>query len=538
MNLDLNYTKEINTKIKQHMDEILLLRFSDLDKDQRICEELLKLCEDVNYTYGIAYACAYLGDCFIGKNESASAYATLIRAQEICEKNRYLDLLSNVCTWLGIYYEMQSDRQMAMHYYLDALELAERNHDLLRQSILLNNIASQFQNCENYEVAKTYYIKAFDCLKELDVSDNSNPHFVQMSANVISACCHLNQIDEARKYFALIKDSKQLAENQNQIYLCELLISSTEKDIDAMHKNIDKLLDESEKYPTNTYQFFATLLVVAEMMLDLNDLDYTKRMLNTLDNLCKKDEYGQMLKVQYVWMRFYKNHGTQEEKNKAYKRFYELRQMSDDILNHNLSEGLLSKIKLRESMKINEAIEKEKEQLAEDVQMDELTQLYNRRSFREMTQSVSVNMNVETLSLIMIDVDYFKQYNDTYGHGKGDEVLREVAHCMRSIANGNVFGFRYGGDEFVSMCQNMSEEEVKNYIRDFTTLLAQKKIEHKESLCSDKVTLSIGYSYHTRKKGKTLDTIQMMSEADNALYWIKDQGRNGYCKYSKDMKNK
>lgn len=538
MNRGLNYSNEINTRIQHLMDEIILLRFTDLNKDQQTCEELLKLCEEINYTYGIAYACAYLGDCFIGKNQSVSAYETLIKAKEICEKNRYLDLLSYVCTWLGIYYEMQSDRQMAMHYYLDALELADRNHDLLRKSILLNNIASQFQNCENYEISKTYYIKAFESLNKLDITNGSDPHYVQMGANIISACCHLNQIEEAKKYFELIKSSKQLAENQNQVYLCELLISSTENDIEAMHVNIDKLLDELDKFPSNIYQFFSTLLVVAEMMLDLNDLDYAKKMLMTLDSLCKEDEYGQMLKVQYVWMRFYKNYGTQDEKNKAYKRFYELRQMSDDILNHNLSEGLLSKIKLRESMKINEVIEKEKEQLAEDAQLDELTQLYNRRSFREMTQSASVDANVKTLSLIMIDVDYFKQYNDTYGHGKGDDVLREVAHCMKSAANENVLSFRYGGDEFVSMCQNMSEKEVENYIQNLIAHLSQQKIKHSESLCGDEVTLSIGYSYHIRKKEKALDTIQMMSEADNALYWIKDQGRNGYCKYSKDMKNK
>lgn len=531
-----NFHPQTNAKIKELMDTILATRFSDLDRDYAACQELLAISKKENYLYGIAFAYAYMGDCLIGKNESVNASADLFRAKDLCEKNRFLDLLSYVCTWLGIYYEMQNNRQMAMQNYLDALEFAERNNDFMRQSILLNNIASQFQYCGNYEVAKEYYIKALACFEAAKNTSSDDPHYAQLTANIISACCRLKQIDEARQHYALLESSGQLAENQNQLYLSELLISAALGDVAATRTSVDKLLLEMQKEPTNRHQFFETFLVVAESMVGLDEEAYARKMLTVLNWLCKEDEYGQRLKVQYVWMRFYKSFGEEQERIEAYKLFYELRQKSDAILNHNLAEGLLSKIKLRESVKKNQEMEKAKEQLEDEVQIDELTQLFNRRSFRKLTEEAAADPDVHSLSLIMIDVDYFKQYNDTYGHSEGDKTLRAVADCLRQAADDNVYNFRYGGDEFVSMCKNKSPIQVERFVERFCELLRSKNIPHKESLCSCKrVTLSVGYSYQTKPEDCPIEIAKMMSEADVALYWSKGQGRNCHHRYNSDM---
>lgn len=530
-----NFTKETNLQIQHLMDVILAMRFTDLDKDYDSCLELLQISQKENYLYGIAFAYAYLGDCLLGKNQSVNASTNLLQAKKLCEENRFLDLLPYVCTWLGIYYEMQNDRQMAMQYYLDALEFAERNHDLLRQSILLNNIASQFNSSGNREVAKEYYLKAFDCYDQLEHSSTADPHYAQMTANLISVCCHLKQIQEAEYYFSLLKRSGQLEENQNQLYLCQLLIASAVGDMKATHESVDKLLIEMQKQPKNLHQFFETFLIVADSMVALDEPDYAKKLLMILDDLCKTDEYGHRLKVQYVWMRYYKRFGTEEEKNQAYREFYELRQLSDAILNRNLADGLLSKIKLRESMKKNQEMEQENKKLEGEMQLDELTQLYNRRSFRQLTEALTADEQLHSLCLIMIDVDYFKQYNDTYGHSKGDEALCSVAACINSTADKDVHNFRYGGDEFVSICTNKTVDDIEVFISSFSEALRQKQIPHEASPASNQVTLSIGYSFHQRPEGYPFDTAKMLWEADKALYQAKDLGRNCHCCFSQDI---
>lgn len=525
-------------KKKQLMELILAVRFSDLEQDQQACKELLSLCEQEGDSYGMAFAYAYLGDCLIGKNDGVNASTNLLRAKELCEKHRFLDLLPNVCNWLGIYYEMQNDRQMAMRHFLDALEFAERSQDLFRQSLLLNNIASQFQASGNLQVAKEYYLKAFERYNMLNISDNSNPHYAQMTANIISVCCQLGEIDEAKNYYSLLEKSGPLMENKNQLYLCELLIAATVGDIPATHASVDKLLLEMEHQPQNLQQFFETFLIVAESMISLKQIEYARKLLNILNDLCPPEEYGHQLKVQYVWILFFKQFGTEEEKRTGYERFYELRKLSDATLNKNLADGLLSNIKLRESVKKNEEIERARVKLEDEVQIDELTRIYNRRYFREITEQAATDSNIHTLSIIMIDVDYFKQYNDTYGHAQGDNVLRAVASSMQTASNENIFCFRYGGDEFIAVCKNMESADVEQYIQNFSELLHKKQISHCASLCSNQLTLSIGYSTQHRKPDLPFDILSIKEEADKALYYSKDLGRNCYSKYSSSNNSK
>lgn len=527
-----NFAKETDARIRYLMKLILDLRFSDPDRDYAACMELLEISEREGYPYGIAYANAYTGDCLIGKNEGIRAGTKLLQAKELCEKHHFTDLLPNVCNWLGIYYEMQNDRQMAVQCYLDALEYAEQNQDLSRQSVMLNNIASQFQNCDNLEVAKEYYIRAFQCYNASGEIMSGDPHYAQMTANIVSVYCQLKQLDEARYYLGVLRQSGTLGQNRNQLFLCELLISAGEGNIEATRKSVDELLLEMQKEPKDIHQFFETFLVVARSMIELKEMDYAKKVLTTLEQLCDADDYVHRLRVQYVWMIFFQDSGTEEERNKAYKEFYELRQMSDLILNQNLAEGLLWRIRLRESIKKNEEIERVKVQLEDEVQLDELTQLYNRRSFRQLTEQVATDPQVHTLGFLMIDVDYFKQYNDTYGHAQGDEALRAVADSLMSASDRDIYNFRYGGDEFVSMCRNKTVEEIADYVETLRSIIRSKQIPHEASLSSPWLSLSIGYSIRVKTETGEIMVSEVMEEADKALYQAKARGRNGSCRYS------
>ncbi|MEG0378145.1 MAG: GGDEF domain-containing protein, partial [Eubacterium sp.] len=85
---------------------------------------------------------------------------------------------------------------------------------------------------------------------------------------------------------------------------------------------------------------------------------------------------------------------------------------------------------------------------------------------------------------------------------------------------------RYGGDEFVCLCQNMSTHEVEVYVQTLRSTLAQKALKHKSSRCSDYVTVSIGLS--TNEYAPDKDTATLLEEADQALYASKTSGRNAY----------
>jgi diguanylate cyclase (GGDEF)-like protein/PAS domain S-box-containing protein len=159
--------------------------------------------------------------------------------------------------------------------------------------------------------------------------------------------------------------------------------------------------------------------------------------------------------------------------------------------------------------------------------MDGLTQVANRRSFDEyINQTWQEMQNIQApLSLILCDIDYFKPYNDRYGHQMGDDCLRQVARAIsQAITNQQDFVARYGGEEFVVILPNTNLEGAAQIAEKIQTELKTLEIVHGESDISDYVTLSMGIACTVPRQGVTTESLVKM--ADEALYEAKDQGRD------------
>lgn len=159
--------------------------------------------------------------------------------------------------------------------------------------------------------------------------------------------------------------------------------------------------------------------------------------------------------------------------------------------------------------------------------LDGLTGIANRRRFDEYIEAEWRRMTREKmpLSLILCDIDYFKKYNDTYGHQAGDSCLRKVANALSFCIKRSVdLVARYGGEEFAVILPNTTTagaSQVAEEIREFVNAL---KIPHAQSAVSEHVTLSLGVA----SMEPTLDTSPSMliATADAALYRAKAAGRN------------
>ncbi len=130
------------------------------------------------------------------------------------------------------------------------------------------------------------------------------------------------------------------------------------------------------------------------------------------------------------------------------------------------------------------------------------------------------------LAVLMCDLDYFKKYNDTYGHLKGDECLVAVATALKEvIKRPNDYLARYGGEEFVFILPDTDLEGALRIAENARTAVRQLGIEHKSSENFDVVTVSIGIA--TTSQLDTVDSYKsLMSVADEALYVAKNSGRD------------
>ncbi len=147
------------------------------------------------------------------------------------------------------------------------------------------------------------------------------------------------------------------------------------------------------------------------------------------------------------------------------------------------------------------------------ISLDSLTGLNNRFQLNKYLESKIGANNGQQLFLLMIDIDAFKQINDTYGHVEGDEALKLVAEALRrSCGDRNCFIARYGGDEFVVVYECKSEQDIYEMKRKITDKLEQLR---RHSGRGYQLTISIGYSMYSDKVGTIREFVE---QADGQLY--------------------
>ena len=219
-------------------------------------------------------------------------------------------------------------------------------------------------------------------------------------------------------------------------------------------------------------------ITIARMMRDLRELS------TALDQIVKKENYAIRLK----------DRGGRDELSHAFQLFNRLLEYTDRLI-------------------------RDKETLAS---MDTLTGIMNRRAFmkyaeREITRATRYGHN---LSLVFLDIDHFKQVNDTYGHATGDEVIKTFVDTVKARIRDSDLLSRWGGEEFIIMTPETGINGVKNFAESIRAGIAATEfpgVGH--------VTCSLGVAQW--KPGETFEAFS--SRADMALYEAKKTGRNRVC---------
>ena len=159
--------------------------------------------------------------------------------------------------------------------------------------------------------------------------------------------------------------------------------------------------------------------------------------------------------------------------------------------------------------------------------IDGLTHIANRRMFDEVSikEARRLSRSKSPMGIIMIDIDYFKRYNDNYGHGLGDECLKQVAQALQNQVNRpSDLLARYGGEEFVVLLPETDSNGVAKVATMLQQAVQNLKIPHLHSEVADTITISLGgISQHLEYPEKILELIE---SADKALYQAKKNGRN------------
>jgi two-component system cell cycle response regulator len=177
----------------------------------------------------------------------------------------------------------------------------------------------------------------------------------------------------------------------------------------------------------------------------------------------------------------------------------------------------------RRIISIQEQLERQNARLTELATTDDLTGLANRREFR---RTIEANFTLSRgqglpLSLILLDIDHFKGFNDTFGHPAGDEALRTLARALRASCRGHELAARFGGEEFAVVLLGASREEAKGSAERIRAALCECRWAHRS------LTASFGIATSgPGGAGITGGIADLVEQADAALYYSKQQGRD------------
>ena len=195
------------------------------------------------------------------------------------------------------------------------------------------------------------------------------------------------------------------------------------------------------------------------------------------------------------------------------------------ILDQARANELSKQIKQREL--VEQTLHTVNQQLEKLARTDSLTSVHNRRSIQEIGREFDAESKryKTSYSVIMLDIDYFKDVNDRYGHHVGDKVLQEVANLISEQMRETDYIGRWGGEEFVILSKLTNLKDSKNYAQRLRKAVAEQEIDP-----IGNITISLGVSAHRRDE-KFEDVVR---RADKALYTAKDKGRNRVESLSRD----
>ena len=452
--------------------------------------------------------------------------------------------------YLSTLYKLSSEFDLALEYTVNALEIAIelKSNELVNRCVI--NLGETYYLQRKYSKTINIY-EAFIKSGRLENTDN------MLSVYGYLVYCYGKKYDYTN--YQIYKEKYlELANEANSIKdLIWLYSNCVELEIDFNNlelakEYLNKAQNLYEQYIDETYANTDIVLEYAREKIDYfenknysNAIENYKIILEELNNRGIKSDIRYSIIDEILSISF------QEE---DYKTFIEYIPYLNDFNNSEESqvytdsifskvsnaikerEILKSKIRatilliatvisiciLISSIRKNKKINMLNSKLKELSIMDPLTKVYNRGYLNETLKSACESK--KQVTFIMIDIDYFKLYNDNYGHINGDKALIEVAKIIKSVFADDMV-FRYGGEEFSVISYKTIDELIK-YLDELRLELCNKNIKHEYSEASDRITLSIGLASSILYTDN--DLLELTKAADENLYKSKQQGRNRY----------
>ncbi len=499
-------------------------------------DKLLKLIEEERHTGAESYL------------EHLQEYMDRALRDGNLEAQQYANSL------MGEHYYVVSDMDSCRHYLMESTRLSLTTHNPKALVVAYNILGIDALNNGNYmqamddfeqilrdtdddraiavsegNIANIYEVvgdfeKAMEHALRADAYFSTGDDPKNYLNNLLTTCqlgeysLRLGKVEEAAEFLEKVKELEKIYPDY---VTCDPIIPELHAHYYAAIGREDETRKYMEQYirlaadSSLIVDLFNDVVNMGEFMMKYGEMDLVPQVLDLLkDTAVKSGNIAYEESYLRIYIHYCEKTGDKEELLNCTARYFEVSEARkvEDL------KSVRANIEFRETM---EELRRENKQLMQEVHTDSLTHIANRKALNDHLEQAFERAwkNQTSLAVEILDVDYFKQLNDTYGHQKGDECLQAIAHCLKNVRNEDIFVARYGGDEFCIVYEGFTDEQVLEVARRLRRMVQDLDMEHKASPVGGKVTVSQGIRNSVPDEMNRV--WDFLYAADNALYEVK-----------------
>ena len=288
--------------------------------------------------------------------------------------------------------------------------------------------------------------------------------------------------------------------------------------------------DEQVEDIQNRFERLSHYFDILDILMALKEYEDAARFTEKTERLLVGMECaGKWTRLMEYEIQIYTELGKEEPLERAYELFFQYDMKFKEISKQSAVKRLKKRIELQKEADRRTSMEEWQNVLFKRNEYDELTGVLNRRGIRKYMNKAfaAAREQKQKFAVLFVDVDFFKEFNDTYGHVAGDECLKKIAHILKHAVADKGMAGRYGGDEFLLTITGIQTISIMEVAMEIKKSLTKVAIPNKNSAVSDEVTVTIGGVNSVPEE--KMDFPCYIEAADRMLYSLKKSSKNGFA---------
>lgn len=498
-------------------------------------ELTLKYCRDIEQYAGktddpklMGFAYYYSGETYYILNDAGGLFRCITKAIGYLDQAKQWDMVARSYNIMAITSQSRGNALIAMDYYLTGLGYCRKYRLYAEENIINLNLGSLYLVNGQWSEAQKYFEKLAYYVRDEKTTEN---YYSLMSCVAVSlGRCFMQreQFERAQQKIECLDQCMGRLEKPEQIaVLCFKAefyhragrVTLRDECIHKIHGMMD--MDMA------VMDLFEDIYGLCELLLEIDNENVFWDIIDILEKLIKNANIVNLQRrIISLKISYYRHHDDEESYLALAGTYYELTEAMERENHYMVANMLAVRSSLEQANAKRREVEKANEQLLEKSETDPLTHLANRfrlNDYSEQTFEETLAAE-EPFAVEILDIDYFKEYNDNYGHQAGDVCILAIAEELQKMQGERIFCARYGGDEFIIIYKQMTEEEVFEEAGGLRERILARRIAHAYSKALPVVTISQGICWDI--PGEENRSWDFLHAADEMLYRVKKRSRN------------